>query len=89
MSESTARFLIVEDEMIIGANISLQLSNLGYEVSAIIPRGEEAIQFLKDNSTDIILMDINLKGKLDGVETAKIIQEQHDIPFIFITANSD
>jgi DNA-binding LytR/AlgR family response regulator len=89
MSESTARFLIVEDEMIIGANISLQLSNLGHEVSAIIPRGEEAIQFLKENSTDIVLMDINLNGKLDGVETAKIIQQQHDIPIIFITANSD
>ena len=56
--------LIVEDEMIIAANISLQLTNLGYEVTGIIPRGEEVMEHLNQNLPDIILMDINLKGDL-------------------------
>lgn len=87
--DNSAKFLIVEDEMIIGANISLQLSKLGYEVIGIIPRGEEVLLFLKENQPDIILMDINLKGELDGVETTKRIQQDYDIPIIYITANAD
>ena len=87
--KTNTKFLIVEDEMIIGANISLQLTNLGYEVIGIIPRGEEAILFLAGNQPDVILMDINLKGELDGVETAKRIQHEHYIPIIYITANAD
>ncbi len=83
------KILIVEDEMIIGANISLQLNSLGYEVSGIIPRGEEALMHLKENQPDIVLMDINLKGKIDGVETALLMQQEIDIPIIYLTANAD
>ncbi|MDZ4148681.1 MAG: LytTR family transcriptional regulator DNA-binding domain-containing protein [Flavobacteriaceae bacterium] len=83
------KILIVEDEMIIGANISLQLNSLGYEVSGIIPRGEEALLHLKENQPDIVLMDINLKGKIDGVETALLMQQEIDIPIIYLTANAD
>jgi len=89
MSERMAKFLIVEDEMIIGANISMQLTSLGYEVIGILPRGEEAIQFVRDNHPDVVLMDINLRGNLDGVETAQKIQEEKEIPVIYITANAD
>ena len=89
MKDTTTSFLIVEDEMIIGANISLQLTNLGYDVMGIVPRGEEAIQLLKEKQPDMVLMDINLKGKLDGVETAEIIRQEYDIPVIYITANAD
>ena len=89
MKDTKVRFLVVEDEMIIGANISLQLTNLGYDVMGIVPRGEEAIQFLKEHQPDMILMDINLKGELDGVETAEIIQQEYNIPIIYITANAD
>jgi len=83
------KILIVEDEMIIGANISLQLISLGYEVSGIIPRGEEALMHLKENKPDIVLMDINLKGKIDGVETALLMQQEFDVPIIYLTANAD
>lgn len=83
------KILIVEDEMIIGANISLQLTNLGYEVSGIIPRGEEALIHIQQNKPDIILLDIHLKGKLDGIETAKLMQKDHRIPIIYLTANDD
>jgi DNA-binding LytR/AlgR family response regulator len=83
------KILVVEDEMIIGAKISMQLTSLGYEVTGILPRGEEAILHAKENKPDIILLDINLKGKLDGIETATELQQQAAIPIIYITANSD
>lgn len=83
------KILVVEDEMIIGAKISMLLSNLGYGVSAVLPRGEEAILHLKENNVDIVLMDINLKGELDGIETATQIQKYFNIPVIFLTANAD
>ncbi len=83
------KILIVEDEMIIGANISLQLSTLGYEVSGIVPRGEEALLHIKQNPPDLVLLDIQLKGKLDGIETAEEMQKDFDIPIIYLTANAD
>ncbi|MCM4169144.1 Protein-glutamate methylesterase/protein-glutamine glutaminase [Arenibacter antarcticus] len=87
--DQKTRILIVEDDMIIAANISLQLSNLGYEVTGLVTRGEEAILHAKANKPDIILLDINLKGDLDGITAASKIQETHNIPIIYLTANSD
>lgn len=81
--------LIVEDEMIIAANISLQLTHLGYEVTGIIPRAEEVLPIIRQHQPDIILLDINLKGDLDGIDLAHLIQEEYKIPIIFLTANSD
>ena len=83
------QILIVEDEMIIAANISLQLSNLGYQITGIIPRGEEVIPHIEQHLPDIILMDINLKGDLDGIEIVHLIQKTHHIPVIYLTANAD
>ena len=87
--ENKVRVLVVEDDMIIAANISLQLTNLEYEVTGIETRGEEAIIHAQLNTPDIILMDVNLKGKLDGIETAKEIQAKNNIPIIYLTANTD
>ncbi len=89
MQDDVIRILIVEDDMIIGANLSLQLSQLGYEVTGIESRGEEAIAHALANTPDIILMDIKLKGKINGIETASAIQDEKDIPIIYLTANSD
>ena len=86
---SPIKILIVEDEMIIAANTSLQLTNLGYEVSGIVSRGEEALVHIEENLPDIILLDIQLKGKLDGIETAHQMQKQFDIPIIYVTSNVD
>lgn len=88
MQEKT-KLLIVEDEMLIAANISLELTKLGYEVTGIIPRGEEALIHIKENTPDIVLMDINLKGSIDGIETVKRMQAFCNIPVIYLTANSD
>lgn len=87
--DNLIKILVVEDEMIIAAKISLQLSSLGYEVDGILPRGEEAIMHVKENNVDIILLDINLKGKLDGIETAQQIQQFSNVPIIYLTANAD
>jgi DNA-binding LytR/AlgR family response regulator len=87
--ETTIRILVVEDEMIIGAKISMHLSALGYDVTGIIPRGEEAVMHVLENPPDIVLMDINLKGQLDGIDTAIMMQKNGEIPIIYLTANTD
>ncbi|EAR01681.1 LytR/AlgR family response regulator transcription factor [Maribacter sp. HTCC2170] len=87
--EDKVKVLVVEDDMIIAANICLQLTNLDYEVTGIETRGEEAIIHAQVNTPDIILMDVNLKGELDGIQTAKKIQEKNSIPIIYLTANTD
>ncbi len=83
------KILVVEDEMIIGAKISMQLTALGYEVTGVLPRGEEALLHLEQNKPDIVLLDIQLKGAMDGIETARRIHLKGDIPVIYVTANTD
>jgi DNA-binding LytR/AlgR family response regulator len=83
------KILIVEDEMIIGAKISMQLTNLGYKVTGILPRGEEVIAHVQESKPDIVILDIYLKGKLDGIETATQLQKTTEIPIIYLTANAD
>lgn len=83
------KIFIVEDEMIIAANISLQLTQLGYEVTGIVSRGEDALSHIHQNSPDIVLLDIQLKGAIDGIETALRIQSNNPTPVIFLTANAD
>ncbi|KJJ37948.1 LytR/AlgR family response regulator transcription factor [Aequorivita vladivostokensis] len=87
--DKAVKILIVEDEMVIAANISLQLSELGYEITGILPQGDEAISHIQINRPDIILLDIRLKGDLDGIETAQAIHKIHPIPIIYLTANTD
>lgn len=83
------QILIVEDEMIIAANLSLQLTELGYDVAGIIPRPDEALAQIRRRPPDILLLDINLKNEIDGIEMAHQMQKEFDIPIIYLTANSD
>lgn len=87
--DNLIKILVVEDEMIIGAKISMQLTTLGYEVTGILPRGEEALLHIDENRPDIVLLDIHLKGKIDGIETARLMQLKQNIPVIYLTANAD
>jgi DNA-binding LytR/AlgR family response regulator len=87
--ESPLKILIVEDEMLIAANISIQLESLGYEILGVIPRGQEAINVVKSERPDLVLMDINLKGEMDGIETATLMQLDGEIPIIYLSANTD
>ncbi len=83
------KIAVVEDEGIVAMDISKCLSNLGYEVVFVADSGEKTLENLKENSPDLILMDVELKGKLNGMDTAKIIAETHDIPVVFLTAFED
>ncbi|HEY5408029.1 MAG TPA: response regulator [Ginsengibacter sp.] len=83
------KILVVEDEMIIGAKISMYLSSLGYEVTGVLPRGEEVLNHVKEDTPDIIILDVHLKGKMDGIETAACIEQYYQIPVIYLTANTD
>ncbi len=83
------KILIVEDDMIIAANISLQLSKLGYEVTGIETRAADAIHHALESKPDLILMDIQLRGESTGIEAAHAIHETLDIPIIYLTANED
>ena len=87
--EKPIQILIVEDEMIIAANISLQLTHLGYEVIGIIPRAEEVLPLIRECQPDLLLLDINLKGDIDGIDLAHLIKDEYKIPIIFLTANAD
>ncbi len=81
--------LIVEDELLIAENLAIQLKKLKYNVIDIVSSGKAAIEKVELHEPDLILMDIAIKGKLDGIETAAIIQENHQIAIIFLTAYAD
>ncbi|WP_406660365.1 response regulator [Methanolobus sp. ZRKC3] len=83
------KILVVEDEGIIGLNIKKKLKSFGYTVPAIVATGEEAIKMAEITFPDLILMDVRLKGDMDGVQTAGEIRKIFDIPVIYLTAYSD
>lgn len=83
------KILVVEDERIVAKDIQNTLKNLGYEVVAISSTGEDAIDKARDLKPDIVLMDIVLKGAIDGIEAAKKIRSDFRIPIIYLTAYED
>ncbi|MEO5357389.1 MAG: response regulator [Nitrospirae bacterium YQR-1] len=83
------RILVVEDERIIAREIEERLKRMGYFVIGIASSGESALQIVYEQMPDIVLMDIRLKGEIDGIEAAKDIRVKYDIPVIFLTAHSD
>lgn len=83
------QILVVEDELITGMDIQNRLKILGYNVPAVVSSGEEAIKKVKENNPDLVLMDINLNDKMDGIEAASKIHSFSDIPVIYMTAYSD
>ena len=85
----TPRILVVEDERIVSMEIEDKLRDLGYTVVASVSNGEEAVKIAKIELPDIILMDIKLKGEMDGIEAAAIITSKSNIPVIFLTAYAD
>ncbi len=85
----SAAILIVEDEKIIAKGIEKRLKGLGYAVAGMASTGDEAIERASTLRPDMILMDINLGGGIDGIEAAGRIRLQSDIPVVFLTAFSD
>lgn len=85
----TARILVVEDEGIIAADLSDRLGKLGYTVIATVASGEKALQAAARESPDLVLMDIVLKGQMNGIEAAEKIRQSHDIPIVYLTSHAD
>ena len=83
------RILIVEDEIFVAWHLESILNDLDFTVSGIVPDGRTAMAQAQELGVTLILMDINLKGDLDGIETARRIREQGDTTIIFVTAYSD
>lgn len=85
----TYRIIIVEDEAATAQKLGKLLARLGYDVVAIVDNGDEAIEKTTALLPDLILMDVNLSGNMDGITAANRISEGLDIPFIFLTADGD
>jgi PAS domain S-box-containing protein len=83
------RILITEDEPVIGMDIQSTLKKLGYDVPVVVSTGEEALERAEELQPDLILMDIVLPGKMDGIDAARYIKERYGIPIIFVTAHSE
>ncbi|MEL4305727.1 response regulator [Methanococcoides sp. LMO-2] len=82
------KIVVVEDELIVGMMIKLKLEKMGYTVAGIASRGKDAISMVKMIQPGLILMDIRLKGGIDGIDAAKMIRKSYSIPIVFITADS-
>ena len=83
------RILVVEDESIVAKDIQDMLKGLGYTVPAIAFSGEQALKKAEEIQPDLVLMDIKLKGDIDGVEAARQIRGHFDIPVVYLTAYAD
>jgi len=83
------RILIVEDETIVAMDIAATLRRLGYEVVGMVGTGAAAVEWAALHHPDLILMDIRLKGPMDGIEAASEIQQQRATPVVFLTAHGD
>jgi PAS domain S-box-containing protein len=89
MPAGRARLLIVEDEAIVARDLQGRLKRLGYEVCAIVASGAGAIEAASQHRPDLVLMDIVLKGDMDGIEAAEVISRDYEIPTVFLTAYAD
>lgn len=86
---SRFKILIVEDEPVIAENISIYLDNNDFEVSAIAYDSDEAMEQLKTNTPDAVILDINLESEIDGIDIAAFINKEIQLPFLFLTSYSD
>lgn len=89
LSTGLPRVLIVEDEAIVAMDFERRLTRLGYTVTGVAYDGEQAVKQARESQPELILMDINLGTGMSGLETALIIQQQQNLPVIYVTANSD
>lgn len=86
---ANAKILVVEDEGIVAMDIKNRLERLGYSVPTTASTGTEAVKIVTETYPDLVLMDIMLKGDMDGIETAEQIQRHFDIPVVYLTAYAD
>jgi PAS domain S-box-containing protein len=88
-SGAKARILIVEDEGIVALDIEKTLQELGFEVTDKVASADEAMKSAAANRPDLVLMDVRIRGALDGIETAELLRRDYDVPVAFLTAHGD
>lgn len=86
---SMKKIMVVEDQALIALKIKTDLLNMGHFITGVYASGEEALENITSTQPDIVLMDIQLQGEMDGIQTADKLLEIYDIPVIFLTAHSD
>lgn len=86
---SKYRLLIVEDDRIISSDLTSSLSDLGYEIIGVAVSGEEAIKAAAKDKPDLVIMDVVLKGSIDGIKAAAHITSQYGVPVVYLTSQSD
>ncbi|NLX03780.1 MAG: PAS domain S-box protein [Phycisphaerae bacterium] len=84
-----ARILVVEDEKIVAKDLKQRLERLGYAVPAVAATGRDAVEKALDGNVDLVLMDIMLKGDMDGIQAAEQIRRRAGLPVVYLTAYSD
>lgn len=89
LMDKKKRIFVVEDESIVSLEIQDRLKDLGYEVAGTAASGEKAIELIGKSRPDLVLMDIMLKGEIDGIQTAELVKLDNHIPLIFLTAYAD
>ena len=89
MNSSKIRTVLVEDEPIIAADLSQQLRKAGIEVMEVFEDGASALSYLEKQQPDVLILDIQLYGDLDGVDVANQVNLRHQIPIIFLTSNTE
>jgi len=88
-TSNSFKILVVEDEAIIAMDIQFMLRKLGFSQLEVVDTGEESLQKVAVDKPHLVLMDIKLKGQLDGIEAAKQIFFEYNVPVIYITAFGD
>lgn len=83
------RVLIVEDELLVAWHLESLLRDQHHEVCGLVPDGEGAIEQAGDLDANLVLMDVRLAGRMDGIEAARRIREARGTPIVFITAHGD
>lgn len=84
-----ANIIIVEDEAIVAMENRMNLDVAGHQISAIVATAQEAIDAFDLEIPDLMLMDIKLKGEMDGIDAMTIIRKKSNVPVVFLTGNSD
>jgi CheY-like chemotaxis protein len=87
--DSPVRIIIVEDEFITALALARQLRRLGYQVVALASSGPQAIEYALSHHPQVVLMDIQLQGTMNGIEAARHIQASAPIPVVYMSANAD
>ncbi|MDD9939874.1 MAG: response regulator [Myxococcales bacterium] len=83
------KILVVEDEVIVAMDVSTRLERMGFVVEGPVDRGEAALEVCKKTLVDGVLMDIRLRGELDGIDTARLLRKERQVPIVFLSAYSD